>query len=1299
MPFCEAALPQLSKWEHDKAVTNHYKTKHPKRDTSRVAVCRARAALLRKRKNKAKRLEVAQKVRGRNVLRAAKSRDYGVGGHELVELQVDSLKWPVVRSKKPASFATFLTCARCRGTRRSGHWQLKCPGLRTRPLAAQCALWGRLSMDQRLALATAWKLNMAQANEWFRSSSKGSSSKVTSQEPSDHSIDKSWQKNLVADGDVEPNPGPSSWCGLTLNCGSRDSTWSFVKLVCSRQLAADVVFLQETFLDPSSLSSMTQHAGLSGFRLWTTAPSEVGGQFRGGGAVLVRASIHARLWSVFSARSGQVVAVVLKDVIVASIWRGHSEPSETDDFLGFLGELAVEANAHGLGLVLAGDWNWTPSENVLFDPDDFSLLAMQDNTDFIPTRWQGTRAIDYVLVSSGLNGTSTGFIDEAFGDHKGLLFEIRGVLPEGRCFSRLKTRQYSCPEMLDTARWRQSLREAWLSDEDVFPGNDEINVELEWNWFNAKLERMFSTFVSSSVSCMRAKGSLPTALPASDSRICGFRHGSFKERSLRKLLGRIREANRQFLSRGQCDEGLLRHVHRSWPRDLQWSSWADAESRVVHKLKKTSDESRTARLKEWKETMMQQGKFATRWIHGACSKGPCPDILSPEGLASSTCEEGFFHLKDFWNKIWARPVEIPELLTLNQQKVNEQWRMPLLLEDWIPEVDEFAALARASSGASAGCDGWCGSELAAMPEEVFQTFLVLVQRWSLAGEWPAVWTHVRQVHLRKTNGVGPVRPRDLRPISVLSIWYRCLISATMRKPQTQTWLQNAAPAACHGGIKGRSVTTAIASVLSDLEEGAAALALDYQKCFDMLHPELVLNHLELHRWPPQLLTLFRHVWCGQQCMDSPVPVGSSMPQGDPASPLGLIVVLSQAVQAVENEVNIKQSVFLDDRILIGSSVQQVLRGFRLWKQWSRRLGFVENESKIVALAQNGFQRHAFIRGGLQEHQVQSQIRILGVDFLAATCVDLGNAGSARIDESVKFAQRLARVPLPLNVRSNLFRTRIIPKVSWGWLFRDFRIQDLNRIFKVFRKIAYIHRMASRDLRVLLEGHAFCPRFVAFGASLKALKTAVSLGFCRVGSWPKRVDKVLQEFGWTSPNPLCWWHASEGSIDLVSDNIDQIMHKVRNSWRRLRWISFLNKGRRDSAVLAHFGFNISRYKLAAKAFQVGDNHDRAVLTGAANSSALYQVVIDGQTKVGCDWCHRSDVVSSWRHLGWECPFFADTRPCGDFDLLQQRLGWPSAGASNADAAALRHLAAVRSTVLASTPLRIPPEGADLPEDDC
>lgn len=591
-PFCEASLPQLGKWDHDKAVTHHYKTKHPKRDTSRVAVCKARAKLLKTRKKKAQRLELAQKVRCRNVDRAAKSRNYSIGGHELVELKVDSQKWPVLRSKKPACFATFLTCTRCRGTRRSGHWNFNCPGSRPCPLAAQCALWRRLSEDQRLALASAWNVSLAQAVEWFGpslASKKCRTTGVKSLKPSDHSIEKSWQRDLVEDGDVESQPGPGSWRGLTLNCGSRDLTWSFVKMVCDRQLVADVVFLQETFLDPNALNSMTRCANLAGFRLWTTEPSEVSGQYRGGAAVLVRASLHARVWSVFSAKSGQVVAVALKDVIVASVWKGHCDPPDSDDFLGFLGE---EANAHGLGLVLAGDWNWTSSENVLFDPDVFSLLAVEDSTGFIPARWKGSRAIDYVV------GTAQGFLDEAFGDHEGVQFEVRGVLPEGQCFSRVQTQKYTCPEDLEKQQWKQELSVAWLNDDTVFPFKDEVNVEVEWKWFNAKLERIFSGTGRPSASCIRAKGSMPKVLPASNFRICGFRHGSFRERSLRKLLGRVREANRQFLSMGRCDEGLLRHVEKSWPRHFPWSSWADAEFKVVQKLKAISDASRSARLKE-----------------------------------------------------------------------------------------------------------------------------------------------------------------------------------------------------------------------------------------------------------------------------------------------------------------------------------------------------------------------------------------------------------------------------------------------------------------------------------------------------------------------------------------------------------------------------------------------------------------------------------------------------------------------------------------------------------------------------
>ena len=81
-----------------------------------------------------------------------------------------------------------------------------------------------------------------------------------------------------------------------------------------------------------------------------------------------------------------------------------------------------------------------------------------------------------------------------------------------------------------------------------------------------------------------------------------------------------------------------------------------------------------------------------------------------------------------------------------------------------------------------------------------------------------------------------------------------------------------------------------------------------------------------------------------------------MPQGDPMSPLGLILVMADAVQDVQRA-GVRQSVLLDDRVLVAPEVGQLLHGFRLWKSWSRRLGFLENEDKIVALAQDGFQHH------------------------------------------------------------------------------------------------------------------------------------------------------------------------------------------------------------------------------------------------------------------------------------------------------------------------------------------------------
>lgn len=258
-PFCECCLPTLGKWDHDKAVTHHYRTKHPRRDTSRQAVLAARARLLRSKKRQEQKQAVSSKCRERNLVRAAAKRDFTVGNHQLVPLEIDPLTWPTVRSTKPAAFLSFFTCTKCRGVRRSGQFKLQCPGPRKSPLSAQHALWKRLDSNQQQTLAAAWGITWFKAQAW--QSQASSRSKV-----SNHSVEDSWKRNLSAEG-IEPNPGPSSlgaWKELTLNCGSRDATWAIVDDVCANRQLADVICLQETFLNPSSLHSLKHKLNLNG---------------------------------------------------------------------------------------------------------------------------------------------------------------------------------------------------------------------------------------------------------------------------------------------------------------------------------------------------------------------------------------------------------------------------------------------------------------------------------------------------------------------------------------------------------------------------------------------------------------------------------------------------------------------------------------------------------------------------------------------------------------------------------------------------------------------------------------------------------------------------------------------------------------------------------------------------------------------------------------------------------------------------------------------------------------------------
>ena len=101
----------------------------------------------------------------------------------------------------------------------------------------------------------------------------------------------------------------------------------------------------------------------------------------------------------------------------------------------------------------------------------------------------------------------------------------------------------------------------------------------------------------------------------------------------------------------------------------------------------------------------------------------------------------------------------------------------------------------------------------------------------------------------------------------------------------------------------------------------------------------------------------------------------ALPQGDPASPLGLMLILIDAVSDVSASTQVVQSIYIDD----ADTVRQALQAKQLWQHWSHRLGLRENLSKLKALAWDYHQCKDLLRRGVPQQSVVSEL------FLSLEC--------------------------------------------------------------------------------------------------------------------------------------------------------------------------------------------------------------------------------------------------------------------------------------------------------------------------
>ena len=1116
-------------------------------------------------------------------------------------------------------------------------------------------------------------------------------------------------RDLTKDGDVERQPGPSTSCdGVSRGHHTQVCTWNSQGSQNLLRAAANgllwgsgVVMVQEAGLDAHlcrELSVMaTRHHFHAFFREAECFTDVIGRPRRKHGlATFVHQDCAARLvQSTGVPGTFEALCVKVGRTFVVNVYRVPSGAEAA--YCDFL-QNSMQLGNH---VVIGGDHNLEGHQ--LPGLDEFIRCVRDEGGDPLSSRVNGQRCIDY-FISQGVCLSGLGYGAETLGDHHCVHATAENLVHASRRASDdtlwvdQPTTRYCCPDGVSLEAWTATQAEVW---HHARTPADEGDTEDEWRWFCATAEaglRHATTVLGTlrDPPNHRAKGTLHRAQRVSGKTLRAGQRGPYALRRLLRLQGRVREMCRQ-AGRG-FDAALSCQVERTWPASLGAYPGSEDAAHLLSIVDAAVADMHRKQTREgvhrWQCNLAKCGRQATAWLRG--KQRVLTTVLPHEAdrvpSEALTIGDSLGNIRRFWRTVWHRPV-------VDRQSAVRQWKLHgrrSVFRGRLAQIftaGNLAAQAKRKAGSSPGVDGWSGDEVAALAPEAWRAFETLLLRWFRRGSFPQVWQQSRQIHLPKDEPdikSGSLRADQLRPITIMSVWWRVVGSCFATHETVQRWLGQIVDESQVGGLRHRSLHMGIGSICESFEEGSAIASLDYQKCFDSVSPDLACDVLAEAGLPEPVLTALRCMWRQTRFLElsgytseSGEVVHTSLPQGDAISPLALNVLLAAACKDIRAQSggHFRQSVFLDDRVLAADAISMPA-ALQKWAEWSRILGLQENQRKQAVICKSAEGQRNLREVGLRRFLAQ-HVRVLGVDLCATVDAERPVA-AARMEEALRRGARLINSAIPLTIRRELWRTRIVPRASWGHLMAPPSGVCLKNLVATFKQVACSHKMGSTALRRLLEGHVMDVHFMAGMHSIRAWrKTGRAEALAQhlsAGTWFKGVVQFLNEHGWR--------HVAQGTfvtegcrLDLLAEEPAKADHKVRNQWRKTLFQEFCSASRRDSQMLRRWRFNEKQVAQARVLYQGASQEGRAVMLGAAHSTAFYRKQRDGDELQGCSKC-GCNVVPSWEHLVWECTGIhgVEDRPVRPAATEANRLGWPMVGESvNAAARRLRWMGSVREQV--------------------
>ncbi len=532
---------------------------------------------------------------------------------------------------------------------------------------------------------------------------------------------------------------------------------------------------------------------------------------------------------------------------------------------------------------------------------------------------------------------------------------------------------------------------------------------------------------------------------------------------------------------------------------------------ISHELESICKTEKNKRIQQWKNKILTDQKLGWKLVarHKRITASNCITTEKGEILFN---EKLFHHTENYWREVWPQDENLAAEQIL-RDLAKEPNTYPVLFPPNLPPLRgiDFRNAAARRIHKAAGPDSWSNQEISELPDACLNHFAAWFNRHEQSDRpWPQVLCQWRQILLPKKFPAQGIA--DFRPISIGSNWYRLWSSIRIR--QLSVWIKNLAGNEFHGGIRGRSPFTALIHPLCELQhtqklDSARIMhpvrdnlryigASDLSKAYDRMHGHLAGESLTRLGVPGALARTWEKAWIqqsrffqfGEQTSKKDLGDIKCLPQGDPASPVGLLGPLWEAQCRLKKKFNQRQwgrsefRVFIDDRSWFSSKPNTCVPISKEWKAEVKLLGLNENKckSEFAAVGKISHRRalNLQIRAAGLDGSCLDRPKILGTRF-ECTRAWLGPQQEEKTNQAqaIQIARAAEKLPGTYQQKAMWVKGAAISKFCVPTLSRLPSIKQVNDVQSAVNLalLSAGHRRGG-PLALMFHGHTACARFIA-----------------------------------------------------------------------------------------------------------------------------------------------------------------------------------------------------------------------------